>query len=248
MPEVIQSTSANAMAEGFFTNLHPSSEKSNAQLNTGTSSVTSQSSTFSVIQAPLSTAPTSANNNDTMARAKSPATILVMAPQEPTVAQVKGPALGDTVKTSSPSPGKEETGKVISTKDSPRFGVDLRTQPKVNNPSRASPTLPSSSQKAPQPTAKTTNAQAGPSTHSAPSLPYVAPKFQVLVNILREHKGSCNKSTLPGLLLKRDPNIYKTAGVTKYKTYLAVAREAGLVQEVDTTNNVYISLTAKYAV
>ena len=135
------------------------------------------------------------------------------------------------------SPRKEE---VISTKESPR--ADLPIKPQAPDPS-PTPLLPN--QKAPPSKGTTLNAQAGPS--SRPSQKYVPPQFQVLVDTLRQHGGSFIKSSLPSLLLMRDPAVYKKAQVSRYAKYIAKAVEARLVREVNTTKGCCISLTEEYA-
>ena len=134
------------------------------------------------------------------------------------------------------SPRKE----VISTKESPR--ADLPIQPQAPDPS-LTPLVPS--QKAPPSKQTTPKAQAGRS--SKPSQKYVPPHFQVLVDTLRQHGGSCIWSSLPSLLLKRDQAVYKKAQVSKYTRYIATAVEANLVREVVTNEGCFISLTEAYA-
>ena len=135
------------------------------------------------------------------------------------------------------SPRKEEA---TSTKGSPR--ANLHIKPQAPDPS-PTPLLPS--QRPPPSKGTTLNAQAGPS--SKPSQKYVPPHFQVLVDTLRQHGGSCIKSSLPSLLLKRDQAVYKKAQVTKYTKYIATAVEEKLVREVVTTKGCLISLTEEYA-
>jgi len=203
-----------------------------APLTSGTrSSVTTHNSAFSVIQFPPSTAPPSVepvsiDNNDTTDRGKKPATIIVLAPQVPTSATPKSPAVRNTEKVSAP-PGKEEMSKAISTKDSPR----------PVQPQAPSLTPPLGSKKAPPLKGMTVDAQAGPSRLSSPM------QFRVLVDTLRQHKEPYHKNQLPSALLACDPDVYKKANVRKYKDYLAAAVGAGLIQEV----NCRISLTAQYA-
>ena len=229
--------------EGSFTSMHPSAKIPMTSLTTRVStgsSLSSQDSTFSVIQFPPSSTLTSAEpiniySNDTTERGKSP---VIIAPQE---LPPKIPVVRETEKVSGPSLRKEET------KDSPRAGSPI--QPRVPNPFQPSPTPLPPSQKAPLSKNITPSAQAGPSLAPLKRTgPDVPPHFQVLVDTLRQHGGSHNKSSLPPLLLMRDPKIYKKAQVSKYTPYIEAAIKAGLVREVTRVDKgVCICLTENYA-
>jgi NYN domain len=225
------------MAEDFFTSLHgPSAKMSITPLATGAStrsSASSQDSTFSVVQFPPSSTPTSAepnNDNDNATeRGKSPATVIIAPEFTP-----KTPVVHETEKGSgsTPSPRKEEA---ILTKDSPRASLPIQSQ--VPDPIQPSPTPVPPSQKAPPPKKTILNAHTGPSltplkqTGRSPA-PSVPPHFQVLLDTLRRYGGSYNKSLLPTQLLTRDPAVYKKAQVSRYTPYIAAAIKAGLVWEV----------------
>lgn len=247
----LEKTHSTSMEEGF---IHPSPTAVNAPLTSGTStdsSWTSSDSVFSVIQLPTSSAPTSTepvhiDNNDITESGKNPATVIIIAPQEPSSVPPKSPAVRDTEKVLGPT-ALPESDKAISTKDLAR--VDLPIEPQVPKPTKppkplpSSSTPPSSTQKAPSPKKTSHNAQAGPSSTSRDHVP---PKFRVLVEILRQNNGSCTKSSLYDLLLKRDPNVYKNAQIS-YKGYITAAVTAGLVQEVRRAKDMWISVTPAYA-
>lgn len=237
VPEELHSAGT---AEGFFTDMHPPSVKVDALLTSGmstSSSSASQDTPFSVVQILPSTAPTSMEPiyvDDTTDREKDP---VIIAPQEFTSALLQTPVVGETNKVSNLTPSLEKE-VVIPTKDSPRR-VELPIQPQAPNPFRPSPIPLLSSQKSSPPkTTPSLKAQAGPSTHK-----HVPPQFQVLVEVLRQYKGSCNKTTLPSLLLTRDPSVYKTAGKSKYTPFITAAIEAGLVR----AQGLYIILNKEYA-
>jgi hypothetical protein len=135
------------------------------------------------------------------------------------------------------------------TKDSPR--AEMLIQPQVSKPS---PTPLPPSQKA-TPSKKTSlNAQAGPSStpiaqagpSSAPSNRQVPSHFQVLVDTLRQNGGFCTHSSLPSLLLSRDPGVYKKAQVSKYTRYIEAAMTAGLVQKITKAKSLCICLSGEY--
>lgn len=242
--------------EGLFTSMHPSSAKiSITPLTTGVSTrSSSQDSLFSVIQFPPSSTLTSVepiniDSDNTTERGKSPAPILV-APQEFPFVPPKTPVGCETekVSTPTPSPRKEET---ISAKPSPRASLPIQSQ--VPDPFQDFPTPLPPSQEVSNKTLdaqarsnSTVIAQAGPS--SVPSHKHVPPRFQVLVDTLREHGGSYPKSTLSTQLVTRDPGVYQKAQVAKCKQYIKAAMKAGLVREVNAVNGgLCIFLTEVYA-
>lgn len=112
-----------------------------------------------------------------------------------------------------------------------------KKEPLVQTPKKSqSPAPPPPPKQTPAPTpagppAAASNQTMRPRSSSTITVPA---EFSTLVSVLREQQpklSSITKTVLGALLIKKDPNVYRRAGCSKFSTYIAAAAKAGIIEE-----------------
>ena len=192
----------------------------------------SRTSLFSVVEKPETSDPTTATAQTS---AEKDEDIVVVGDLNTTIVENGSDQARTKRPASSPDPPASRRGSL------PAARGPSPTGPSTVLPSLPPPFVPASQRKQPAaqtppaPTFRPLNSTQTPAKKVAPG------EFATLVAVLRKaspNGGLVIKETLPGALLKTDPDTYKKAGLKKFGPYITKAVTLGIIRSTQDSNGV----------
>ena len=199
----------------------------------------SRTSLFSVVEKPEATVPTTTTAPSS---AEKDEDIVVIGDLNKTIVETGSEQAPAKRLSSSPEPPVSRRGSL------PALGGPTPAGLSTILPSLPPPFVPASQRKQPPPPPAQTQTPPAPtfrplsaSTLNPPARRVAPAEFATLVAVLRKaspNGGLVIKETLPGALLKTDPDTYKKAGLKKFGPYITKAVTQGIIRSTQDSNGV----------